>query len=198
MYRLDKVKKESKYMKILFKIINILVYIIFIPIILYNVILITKAVIYKNEIPDFFGFKNFVIVSRSMEDTIMKGDAIWVKEVPEDEINAGDIISFRKDGEIITHRIVREETDENGQKMYITKGDNNNIEDRGSISYQDIEGKYQFKLNGFGTFLEILESRTTLIILIFIMILNILYSRHIRQKKIIRRLKRENYNKQLK
>lgn len=107
----------------------------------------------------------------------------------------GDIISFRKDGEIITHRIVRKETDENGREIYITKGDNNSIEDRGSISYQDIEGKYQFKLNGFGTFLEMLESRTTLLILIILMILNIIYSRHIRQKKIIRRIKRENYSK---
>lgn len=87
MYRLEKVKKESKYMKILFRIINILVYVIFIPIILYNLILISKSFLSPGEIPDILGFKNFVIVSRSMEDTIMKGDAIWVKEVPENEIN---------------------------------------------------------------------------------------------------------------
>lgn len=87
MYRLDKVKKESKYMKMLFRIINILVYVIFIPIILYNLILIFKAFLSPGETPEILGFKNFVIVSRSMEDTIMKGDAIWVKEVPEEEIN---------------------------------------------------------------------------------------------------------------
>ena len=106
---------------------------------------------------------------------------------------SGDIISFRKDGEIITHRIIRKETNENGNEVYITKGDNNSIEDKGSISYQDIEGKYQFKLNGFGTFLEMLENRTTLIILIILMILNITYSKHIKQKKIIRKIKRETY-----
>lgn len=106
---------------------------------------------------------------------------------------SGDIISFRKVGEIITHRIIRKETNENGNEVYITKGDNNSIEDRGSISYQDIEGKYQFKLNGFGTFLEMLESKTTLIILIILMILNITYSKHIKQKKIIRKIKRETY-----
>lgn len=195
MYKISKFQKEDKRIHIIGTIIKIIIYIILIPIIIFNFTLIIKALINPNETPDFFGYKNFIIVSGSMEPTIMTGDAIFVKEVPEDQIHTNDIISFSQSGTIITHRIIEINT-ENGIKKYRTKGDNNNSQDRESITYNQIEGKYQFKISHFGTISEILKNKYTLIILILILIINFWYVTRLNKKRNRRKEKRIQYEEE--
>ena len=64
MYKIDKVQKENKRIHIIGKVINIILYIILIPIIIFKFTLIIKSFINPNQTPDFFGYKSFVIVSR--------------------------------------------------------------------------------------------------------------------------------------
>lgn len=193
MYKLLDINIKNKRLKIVVKTITFLIYLVTIPIIIFNIILICKSYINPNELPSFFGYKNFIIVSKSMENTINKNDVIIVKEVPEDEINVDDIIAFYQNGEIITHRIIREENIE-GNIKYVTKGDNNKHEDKEKVSYSQIEGKYLFKISGFGTIIHILQNRITIIILIIILILNCLYGYNLKRKKEIRKQKRRNKN----
>ena len=190
MYKVDKIQKENKRIHIISRVISIILYVILIPIIIFNFSLIIKSFINKNEIPDFFGYKNFVIVSGSMEPTIMKQDAVFVKEIPQDEINVGDIISFDEDGIIITHRII-DIVSEDGVIKYKTKGDNNNTADKEMITYNQIEGKYQFKINNFGVVINILKSKITLFILIIIVILMVLYENRLNKRRQIRKEKRK-------
>ena len=192
MYEIDKIDKESKRMYIIGKIFTILLYIIIIPIIFYNLTLIIKSCINPYETPDFFGYKNFIIVSGSMEKTIMTGDAIFVKEVPQEEIEVNDIISFQDGDEITTHRIIAK-TEENGVIKYTTKGDNNNVEDRQKVVYEQIEGKYQFKINGFGFIAEVLKNKLTIITLVLIVVLNFIQQRRIKTKKQERKKKRRDF-----
>ena len=67
MYRTSNFNKNSKIMHSIEKIISILIYIIIIPIIIFNLTIMIKSYINPTEIPDFFGLKSFVIVSESME-----------------------------------------------------------------------------------------------------------------------------------
>ena len=193
MYKIDKVQKQGKRIHIIGKIISIIFYIILIPIIIFNFTLIIKSFINPNKIPDFFGYKSFIIVSGSMEKTIMRGDAIIVKEVPQDEIKIEDIISFDEDGVIVTHRII-DIINENGIVKYRTKGDNNNSPDKQMITYDKIEGKYQFKIKQFGIVTEILKSKITLVVLIVIVILISLYQKNLKRKQQIRREKRMKWD----
>ena len=197
MYKLLKINMSNKRLKTIVKIISILIYIITIPIIIFNITLIIKSYINPNETPSFFGYKNYTIVSKSMENTINKNDVIIVKEVPQSQISKNDIIAFYQNGEIITHRIVDiikiDET-----TKYVTKGDNNQHEDKQLVTYEEIEGKYQFKINGFGIILKILKSPITLVILIIILILNCLYGYNRKRKKEIRKQKRQMYNEKIK
>ncbi len=193
MYKIDKVQKEEKRIHIMGKIISIIFYIILIPIIIFNFTLIIKSFVNPNKIPDFFGYKSFIIVSGSMEKTIMRGDAIIVKEVPQDEIKIEDIISFDEDGVIVTHRII-DIINENGIVKYRTKGDNNNSPDKQMITYDKIEGKYQFKIKQFGIVTEILKSKITLMVLIVIVILISLYQKNLKRKQQIRREKRMKWD----
>ncbi len=194
MYKIDKIQKENRRMKIIGKTISTIMYIILIPLIIFNFTLIIKSFLYPNKTPDFFGYKNFVIVSRSMEPTIKKGDAIFVKAVPENEIANNDIISFMQDGVNVTHRII-EIREENGVKIYKTKGDNNNTADKEEITYNQIEGKYQFKINQFGIVAKILKSKITLAILIILMIMIYWFQARTQKKKQERKEKRMKYKK---
>lgn len=192
MYKIDKVQKENQRIHIIGKIFSVIIYIILIPIIIFNFTLIIKSFMNSGEIPDLLGYKSFVIVSGSMEPTIMTGDAILVKEVPQNEIKTNDIISFSQGGNIVTHRVI-EIVEENGIKKYKTKGDNNNTEDKEKITYEQIEGKYQFKINQFGVITEILKSKITLIILILIVIFIYFYKRKMEKKRQERKEKRKKY-----
>ena len=192
MYKIRDYKKIKNRNEKIKKIISIFIYIIIIPIIVINITLIVKSFIKPNKIPDFIGYKNFVIVSESMEPTIMVGDAIFVKKVPEKEIKINDIISFH-DGECInTHRIVGV-SEENGIKMYRTKGDNNRGEDKEKVSYSQIEGKYLFKINNFGNLIKVLQSKVTLAILILLVCLNTYFNYRLKYKRKARREKRKKY-----
>ncbi len=194
MYKITKVNDENNKMIHIHKVLSIILYIVIIPIIIFNFTMIIKSFLNPFKIPDFLGYKNFIIISGSMIPTINIDDAILIKEVPQDEINVNDIISFRQGEIITTHRVV-DIIWENGIKKYKTKGDNNNTADRELVIYEQIEGKYQFKLNGLGKFIEILQNKCVLVFLILIIVLYYWNSCRLEKRKTERGKKRQKYNK---
>ena len=196
MYRINDFDKSSKRMFIFEKVMVVLAYIIIIPIIIYNLTLMIKSYINPTEIPDFFGFKSFVIISESMEPTIMTGDAIVVKEVRQEDLKVKDIISFQDGDSINTHRIV-EIIDDNGKVKYKTKGDNNKKEDRELVTYDKIEGVYQFRIKGFGKIIEIIKNKITLVVLLVVLVLISICQVRNNKKRLSRKEKRYEYNKNL-
>lgn len=78
------------------------------------------------------------IDSESMEPLINKySTGIGIKISSAEQINVGDIITFRQNGVLIVHRIIEKGFDEKGM-YFITKGDNNNFDD-GKIRFEQIE-----------------------------------------------------------
>ena len=193
MYKLGKIERESRIIHKICKIISIIIYIILIPIIIFNFTLIIKAIINPKETPDFLGYKNYIIISKSMEPKIKKEDAIFIKEVAEEELKENDIISFStKSDEITTHRIIKIE-EKNGIKYYTTKGDNNKNPDKEKITYSQIEGKYQFKISSLGVLIEILKNKITIIILLIVLLLIYIYTMRLKERKKKRKQKRMEY-----
>ena len=179
------------------RIINIFIYIIFIPILLYNVILIIKAIENPKETPSFLGIKTYVIVSGSMEPNIQIGDIVIVKSIKnkEEAIKIGDIISFRKGQMVITHRITNIEKDENGILRIATKGDNNNTEDSERILMNNIEGKVVKIIPKIGYITLVLKDKIIIIIAFIIAYNYMIRSEKIKNRKRERRLKRIEYEK---
>ena len=74
MYKISKFSKEKKKIKNIRKIfkvsINVLIYLILIPILILNFVLITKSITNPNEIPNILGYKVFVIISKSMQPRV--------------------------------------------------------------------------------------------------------------------------------
>ena len=191
-YYNEEIKKKRK--KRLLKTILIkLIYILILPIILWDLAIIIQTIQNPQETPSVFGIKTFCIISGSMEPEISVNDVVIIKETPKEEIKKGDIISFDKNGDIITHRIIYLTTNKNGETTYITKGDANNIEDEGYVEYKDIEGKMIGKIPKIGKIIMALKSETTLIITLVILITIYIVEQRIERKKDIRKNKREKY-----
>ena len=81
---------------------------------------------------------------------------------------------YEQNQEVITHRIQKIEEDQTTkEKTYITKGDNNNIEDSENIKFSAIIGKCILTIPYLGNIISVLENK--LIVLIIILIILILF-----------------------
>ena len=114
-----------------------------------------------------------------METELYKGDLAIVKNVDVETLNKNDIVAFREAREdgyyVVTHRIV-DIIEKDGKKEFITKGDNNNSQDAGTVSLDRIEGLYVYKIDGFGNVLLVMQKPLTLFItLLIIALLGILW-----------------------
>jgi len=147
--------------------LGILIIIIFLPILIINTILIVKSYIYPNKVPSVFGYKPFIVLSGSMEPEIMTGDLVIIKNCDTNKLKEKDIIAFKSGTSVITHRIEKV-TEEDGQKVFITKGDNNNTEDRESVALSSVEGKYVKRIPKLGNFAMFLQTTVGAIIFISI------------------------------
>lgn len=194
MYRITDFEKTGKRMYLIKKIISILIYTIIIPVIIINFVILVQSYIEPNTIPNFFGIKTFVIVSKSMEPTIMTGDAIFIKEIEKNEIKLKDIISFHDNSDINTHRIIDIAT-QNGVTKYTTKGDNNKNPDKEKVTYDKIEGVFLFKLAGFGKIADLIKNKATLVVLLIFLMLISINQVNMSKKRLARKEKRYLYNK---
>jgi signal peptidase I len=61
----------------------------------------------------------------SMWPFIRPGEKIVVKRVAMDELNQGDVILYREDGELRLHRLIRK-TGDKGRYAFYSRGDNSN------------------------------------------------------------------------
>lgn len=163
---------------------------IFLVIILYNVVLLYMSYIDKFDTPSFYIYKAYLISTESMEPELKKGDAIIIKKVAEDHLRVNDIVTFKINGEIITHRIVR--IDEvNSEKFYITKGDNNNVEDSDELRFSDIEGKQIIKIPHLGNIVAGLKNGIVIILVVLIALIMYLNRIEMKEKSEARREKKK-------
>ena len=149
-------------------IIKIFLFICFAFLLIYNITLIVQKAKNPSETPDFLGYKNFIILSGSMENALNVGDAIFVKE--NSEIQKGDIISYRENQAVVTHRVV-DIIEQNGETFYQTKGDANKAVDTNNVSIDKIEGKYCFKIPKVGTIIMFFQSKTGVVTFLIVLLL---------------------------
>lgn len=136
-----------------------------------------------------FQINGFIVISGSMIPTLDINDLVVSMKVKQEELKEGDIISFVQENQVITHRI-NKIIEENGEICYETKGDNNNTIDDNLVKYEDIMGKYIFKILKIGYIVRNLQTQIGIIIVITIIFIRELYVRNKESKEIIRHEKR--------
>ena len=188
-YTNEAIKKRTAIVNRLKLFTKILVYIIILPITIFNIALLVKSYTIPDKTPDLFVFKSYVIVSGSMTPKLNIGDVIIVKYVEKDKLSAGDIISFRINDSIITHRIVDVVDGE-----FQTQGDYNNTPDTELVKYENIEGKYVLSIPYLGKIVFLLQNKILIIVIVILLYLMYMHNLKLQTKKEIRREKHKNLN----
>lgn len=113
-------------------------------------------------VPDILGIQPFAIQSDSMKPFFEKGDLVIDKRVDDtSKLEVGDVITFWTiiDGQRVlnTHRIVEIQDAENF-RYFITKGDNNSVEDSLTVHESEVVGIYQTHIKKLGSVLDFLQT----------------------------------------
>ncbi|MDO4996552.1 MAG: S26 family signal peptidase [Bacilli bacterium] len=149
--------KKSLFKKIINIVLDVLIAIfgVILAISIYNNI---QIQVLGNKYSSFFGYSTFEVKTGSMGDAIHIGDWIIVKKTPTIKLN--DIVTYEKNGEFITHRVI-----EVYKNSYVTKGDANTGKDD-TINKDQIVGVVVKILPGFGIIRKTLFNPVVLIALI--------------------------------
>lgn len=158
-------KEKGALLQKIITAVSILLCVIFIPLLLINVTLIAKSYIHPDQVPDFMGYKPFIVLSGSMEPGIMTGDMVFVKNTDAGNLQKGDVIAYKSGDAVITHRII-DVTSENGEVRYITQGDANDSPDQTSVKPSDVEGIYQTRIAGAGKAAMFMQTTSGMIIFV--------------------------------
>ncbi|MEG2869817.1 MAG: signal peptidase I [Terrisporobacter sp.] len=121
--------------------------------ILYYIVIVFLALIILNTLTsksdklfNIFGYRTYTVLSGSMEPEFYPGDMVVVKHKNKTDIKLNDIVTFvDNEGVVVTHRIIEESSG-----GYITKGDNNNIDDADILQKNNIIGEVKFHIPKLG------------------------------------------------
>lgn len=128
------------------QIIRILVFAVIAGILVGNIYIAAAKHIAGQTNPTFFGFSDSVVLTGSMSGTIEPYDIILTHKQASYAI--GDIITFRSENVLVTHRIIAVEED-----GYRTKGDANNVPDARAVAQESVTGKVIFIIPKLGSLL---------------------------------------------
>ncbi len=161
-------------MRIIKKLVSFLSAIIFIVCLaLLAVVIVTPKSENGSKVVNIAGYSIMSVLTGSMEPNYNVGDIVIIKKTNTDELKVKDVITFYSNDpdmqdQIVTHRI-NDITEENGQRLFETKGDNNEIADIEKISENDIIGKVRFRIPYVGKATTFLQTNRTAFFLIVIL-----------------------------
>lgn len=121
--------------------------------------------------PSIVGHKIYIVMSGSMEPAVKMGGVVVVQPLPAEEVQPGDIITFRGENSrsLTTHRVVSTET-ENGLLFY-TKGDANESLDPLPVKAQQLVGKVVLTVPYLGYPFAFIRTRAGLVTLFSLVVL---------------------------
>ena len=187
-----KLQRRKTGKKILYAILWVLV--VF-AVICAGTVLVQKFIL-KRKYVGLFGCASFIVSSGSMQPSLQVNDIVVVKKVSGDHLSQGDIISFfDKSGNVVTHRVA-EVVMRDGGSYCVTKGDANNANDVDPVSFEDIIGRYRFKISGGGYIVAAVTSPVGIVFFILLVILICLIVYRKGRRKAARHSVRERYKKQ--
>jgi len=116
-------------------IVGIALIVIFLPIVIVNATLAVKGSMNPDKVATFLGYGPLAVETGSMKPEFKEGDLIIVKETGDANALAKDdiIAYYSANGTVVSHRILGYTTEDDGARLYITKGDANNTQDKDGV-----------------------------------------------------------------
>ncbi|MBQ4332472.1 MAG: signal peptidase I [Clostridia bacterium] len=161
-------KEKTTTLHKILTVVGTVLCILLVPVLLINLTLIAKSYINKDEVPSVGGYVPLIVLTDSMLPVISSGDLIICHTVDPDTIQEQDVISFFDPAgngtSIVTHRVI-EIVEQDGARLFRTRGDNNNTEDKELVSPADVVGIYQdTRIPGAGNVAMFMQTTTGLIL----------------------------------
>ena len=123
-----------------------------------------------SELPSIMGYKFMTVLTGSMEPKVKTGDLIIVKPIHAELLQVNDVITYRiGNGTLVTHRIIDLFT-QDGEIIFQTKGDANNIEDEKLVQSEQIVGSMVFLLPKFGYLANFIKSPVGVITILALLV----------------------------
>ena len=194
-YEADVISKNIKRKQKIQKILFILLYILLIPTILFSLFLIIIELGNSKEGPSFFNIELYTVISESMSPRLNINDIVIVKKGYEIEsYKKGNIITFIRANEVITHRIERV-ISADMRPAFITKGDNNKVEDEDLVKYEDIIGKVVLTMPKIGALVNLLKNKLFFVSILCLLFGIMYFDNKSKKRRQERKLVREKYEK---
>ena len=121
-------------------------------------------------LPKILGLSCFYVTSDSMEPTLKEGYLVLTEKVEFDEIETGDIITFRNETSTkwCTHRVVMIERE---SQSFKTKGDNNTLPDPLRTDYELVVGKVVMAIPTLGGVTKALDSTVARVVIVLLCVI---------------------------
>ncbi len=174
------------------KVLTVLILVFAVFVMLFTVISVNTV---GKEEASFLGYKPNIVLSDSMKDTFAVGDLAVTKSTPAQELEAGDIVTFKSIdpanyGAVVTHKI-REITTYEGEPAFITYGTTTGVDDAYPVPFDQVIGEYRFRLPKMGYFFEFLTSPAGYFTIILIPFLLLIGLQAVKFFKLVRQYKTE-------
>lgn len=116
---------------------------------------VTVAVVAGAALPSLFGFRPMVVTSGSMSPEINPGDVVLLKDIADDRVAAGDVVTFRqRDGDgMTTHRVMSVKEMPDGTSWLQTQGDANPSPDANLTPVDAVHGEVRMHIPRIGPLL---------------------------------------------
>lgn len=162
-------KRKSQIIKITNRVISVFLSLVISILLITSMVLTYELVTLNEERENLAGFSVLSILEDSVESPSKSGDLLVVKSVPLKDLEVGDVIAFRNESKIITHKI--KNISEND---YITIGaDGSSDDSEVIIDYGSVIGKQVFNIPKGDILLEISHNPTFTFIVFLLLLVNI-------------------------
>lgn len=146
----------KKFFAILGDLLTVLIILFALCITAFTIVTVRTA---KNADAGVFGWLPYIVLSDSMQDTFAVGDIIVSRRTAPEQVQPGDIITFRSSdpanaGQVVSHKVRAVNADGSFTTYGTTTGD----DDVYPAQPQDFLGKYVFRLPGLGYFFQYLKT----------------------------------------
>lgn len=104
-------------------------------------------------VPFVLGAQSYTVLTGSMKPALEPGHLIAVRDTPIDEISPGDIVTFQLESgkpTVATHRVIGVGHSADGERLLITQGDANNVQDKNPVQEVQLRGVLVYAIPWLG------------------------------------------------
>ena len=173
-------------------IFTILCFLIILPLIGYNLLLVFELKIMPEKLITVLGVTPYIITTNEFLPDLYKGDIINVKEFDKNELKSGDIIIY-KNGKEKSAAKISKIVNMNGKLTIFVNFDG----EEKALEIDETLGIYESKIFDLGLIVEVLQDKILLVYLILIIYVIYMRNSYKTERSMIRKLKKEIYDKKI-